>query len=208
MSKQRLAIVGGGGFAKEVAEVARLCGHEITGCYSQDPGAFAAIHRGYLDDLLQHRGDYDGVILGVGGVDRRSLTRRRGLTSWLAQCGLACPPLISPHAIQAEGVKAGPGAFVAHGAILGLDAVLQDFCVVNSGAIIGHDAIIGANTTIAPGAFIGGAADIGADCLIGPLAKVLQGVKVGDDVVVGIGCSAFRALPSGATVWPRPDRTT
>ena len=208
MSKQKLAIIGGGGFAKEVAEVARLCGYEVAGCYSQDPGAFATIHRGYLEELLQHRGDYEGVILGVGGVDRRSLARRRGLTDWLARSGLVCPPLVSPRAIRAEGVKTAPGAFVAHGAILGLDAVLQDFCVVNSGAIIGHDAAIGVNSTVAPGAFIGGGAEIGADSLIGPLAKVLQGVKVGDDVIVGIGCSAFRALPSGATVWPRPDRTT
>jgi sugar O-acyltransferase (sialic acid O-acetyltransferase NeuD family) len=208
MPGPRLAIIGGGGFAKEVAEVARLCGYDITGCYAQDPGSFAPLHRGYLDDLLQHRADYEGVVLGVGGVDRRSLTRRRGLTDWLANSSLACPPLVSPHAIRAEGVETQAGCFVAHGAILGLDAVLKDFCVINSGAIIGHDAIIGTNSTIAPGAFIGGAAEIGTDTLIGPLAKVLHGVKIGDDVIVGLGCAAFRALAAGSTVWPRPDRTT
>jgi sugar O-acyltransferase (sialic acid O-acetyltransferase NeuD family) len=204
----RLALLGGGGFAKEVAEIAEMNGFDVTACYALDPGHFEAIHRGYLDDLIRDKGAYDAVALGVGGVDRRSLAVRRGLIEWLRKSGLDCPPMTSPRAVCSKGVKIGAGAFVAHGAVLAVDAILQDFCVINSGAIIGHDAMVGCNVTIAPGAFIGGGAQIGEDTLVGPLAKVLQGVKLGRGVILGIGCTALRSLPDGATVWPRSDRTT
>lgn len=208
MSGQKLALIGAGGFAKEVAEVAELNGFEVTGCYSQTPGNFSALHKGYLDELLRDRAQYQGAILGVGGVDRRSIARRRTLVDWLSKANIACPSIVSPSAVRSKGVDVGAGAFVAHGVILGVDAVLKSFCVVNSGAIIGHDAVIGVNAICAPGAFLGGVSEVGEDALIGPLSKVLQGAKIGRDVVLGVGCVALRSLPDGSTVWPRPDRTT
>lgn len=208
MTVQRLAILGGGGFAREVAEVAEMCGYSVAACFSLDAGSFAAIHRGYLDELEREAADFDGVALGVGATDRRSLRRRQDLIDWLLARRIACPALVSPHAVVAANALIGDGAFVAHGVIVGLDTQVEPFGLVNSGAILGHDVAIATNAIVAPGAFIGGGSSVGSGSLIGPLAKVLQGVAIGEDVIVGIGCTALRSVADGSTIWPRPDRVT
>lgn len=208
MPQPRLALLGGGGFACEVAEVARLRGFEIAACYALDPGSFGSIHRGYLAELEAEASNYAGVAIGIGAVDRRSLKRRMELVNWLTERRISCPPLVSTHAILAEEVTIGAGVFVGHGVILSVGATLAPFSVVNSGAIIGHHALVGTNAIIAPGAFLGGRATIGEQTLIGPLTKTLQGLTIGRDVVLGVGCTALRSLADGSTVWPRPDRVT
>ncbi len=205
---RKFALIGGGGFAKEVAEVIELNGDIVAACYSAEPGNFPGIHRGYLEDLDREKASYDGVALAVGATDRRSLKRRRELVEWLDGRGIPAPPIVSPHAIVAKGVEVQDGSFVAHGVSIGVDARLERFCMVNMGAIIGHDAVIGGRAVIAPGAFIGGNSCIGCDTIVGPLAKVLQGIRIGANVMLGIGCVALRSIDDGSTVWPRPERTT
>jgi sugar O-acyltransferase (sialic acid O-acetyltransferase NeuD family) len=205
---KQIALIGAGGFAKEVAEVAQLTGYEVVACYSAEPGNFASIHRGYLDELAREKAEYAGVALAVGAYDRRSLKRRRALIEWIDEREISAIPMVAPTAILAEGVVVERGAFVGHGVTLGVDARVRAFSLINMGAIIGHDAIIGERVVVAPGAFIGGASSVGSDTIVGPLAKVLQGISIGADVMLGIGCLALRSLPDGSTVWPRPERTT
>lgn len=202
---RRLALIGGGGFSKEIAEVAQMRGYTVEATYSSQPTAQVGSYRGYLDELLADRAEFDGVALAVGGVSRAAIQARAEIIAWLDRHALPCPPLVSPHAIVSQGVALGAGAFVAHGVIVNVDARLGRFCVVNTGAIIGHDAAIGDNTTISPAAFIGGRCAIGADSLVGPLAKVLQGLKIGERAMIGMGCTVLRTLPDDAAVWPRPD---
>ncbi|WCS26440.1 acetyltransferase [Methylobacterium sp. NMS14P] len=202
---KNLALIGGGGFSKEIAEVAQLCGYTIASTYSTAPQVAVGRYRGYLDDLLVDRAEYDGVALAVGGVSRAAIQARAEIIAWLDRHALPCPPLVSPHAIVSQGVALGAGAFVAHGVIVNLDARLGRFSVLNTGAIIGHDAEIGDNTTISPAAFIGGRCTIGGYSLVGPLAKVLQGLKVGERAMIGVGCTVLRSVADGATIWPKPD---
>lgn len=202
----RLAILGSGGFAKEVAELAQLNDHSIVACYSKTAGMFADLHRGYLDHLERDRDEFDGVVLGIGAVDRRTLAVRRGLVDWLVEHGFNCPALASPRAVCARGAMLGAGAVVAHGVVLGVDSQVGSFSVINAGAIVGHDVAVDTNVIVAPGAFLGGSASVGENSLIGPLAKVLQGVPLGSDTLVGVGCLVIRSLEPGRTVWPRLDR--
>ena len=203
---QRLAMIGGGGFAKEVAEIASLNGYELAGCYAQAPGYFGHIHKGYLDELLRDRADYDGVALAIGGADRKSIAIRRSMIDWIRTNGFTAPALVSPRGIVASGARIGDGTLVAHGAILAVDVNLGSFCVVNAGAIVGHDTVLSDNVTVAPGAFLGGGCSVGSETLIGPMAKVLQGVPVGRDVIVGVGCVVMQRLKDGAAVWPERNR--
>lgn len=202
---KRLALIGGGGFSKEIAEVAQLCGYTVEATYSSQPTAQVGRYRGYLDELLADRAEFEGVALAVGGVSRASIHARAEIIAWLDRHGLPCPPLLSPHSIISQGVVLGAGAFVAHGVIVNVDARLGRFCVVNTGAIIGHDAEIGDNTTISPAAFIGGRCTVGSGGLVGPLAKVLQGLKIGERSMIGMGCTVLRGVPDDGMVWPKPD---
>lgn len=203
---QKLAILGSGGFAKEVAEIAQLNGHSVEACYSIKKGSFGHIHRGNLDELERDRDEFDGVALGIGAVDRKSMGVRRELIDWLVERRFRCPPLVSPSAVCAQGVVLGDGVVVAHGVILAVDCQAGPFSMFNVGAIVGHDVSIGMNVIIAPGAFLGGSASVGENSLVGPMAKVLQGVALGPDTLIGVGCLATRNMQRGQTLWPRLDR--
>ena len=198
----RLAFIGGGGFAKEVLELALLNGHEVAGYVAEAKGVLGRPYWGTPDVLAARRGDFDAVFVAFGAVDRKSLLSRAAMIRWVREQDIASPALISPHAVRASGVEIAEGAFVAHGAVISVDARIGPFAILNSSAIIGHDAKIGANVTVAPGAFVGGVTAIDEDCLIGPGANVLQALKLGREVIVGVGASVVRDVPNGSTVWP------
>ncbi len=201
---KRVVLIGGGGFAKEVAEVADLNGHAIVGCVDDAPSVRVACpHWGPLSVLNSRRGDFDAVALGIGAVDRASLAIRARIVSWIRESGFGTVPLISPHAVIAKGARLADGVYIAHGVVVSVDASIGDFVILNSGSTVGHDAVVGTQTIVAPGAFVGGATTLGARCLIGPGAQLLQGLEIGEGSIVSVGCVVLRSLTAGSTVAPQ-----
>lgn len=198
----RLAFIGGGGFAKEVLELADLAGHEVVGYVGDAQGVLAKPFWGAKETLLERRAGFDAVCIAFGGVDRKGIAARRAVLRWVRDSGLRGQALISPHAVVARGASIGEGAIVAHGVVVSVDARVGDHVILNTGAIVGHDAVIGENVTMAPAAFAGGLAKIGEDTLVGPAATILQGLEVGARVIVGVGASVVRNVADGATVYP------
>lgn len=204
---KRLALIGGGGFAKEIAEVAELCGYSVVGCVDDATSIRVPVpHWGGLGVLDQRRAEFDEVALAIGAVDRNGFERRARIISMLDQQELIHPILVSPKAILAKGVTLGAGVFIAHGAVVSVDAHIGRHVVLNSNAIVGHDAVVGEQSIVAPGAFIGGDAQIGRRVLVGPGAQVLQGLSVGDRSIVSVGTVVLRSLPSASTTVPQRDR--
>jgi acetyltransferase EpsM len=199
---KRILLIGGGGFAKEVDEVATLCGHEIVGYVGDVGTALQRPHLGAVDDILLLRDKYDAIFIAFGAIDRKTTERRGDVAARLSQMGVASIALISPSAVVSRGAMVEDGAFVAHGVVISVDAKIGSHAILNSNAIIGHDAEIGANVTIAPGAFIGGNAKVGGNSLIGPGALVLEGRQIGEGVVVGLGATVVRDVPPRSTVMP------
>jgi acetyltransferase EpsM len=203
----RLAFIGGGGFAKEVLEIAELNGHQVVGYVADAEGVLGCPYWGRKEALAERRGEFEAVCIAFGATDRKSVQSRQRLIEWATENGYSCEPLISPHAVRSSGVTVGPGTIVAHGVVISVDACIGSFSILNSSAIIGHDAIIGDNVTIAPAAFIGGKTQVGSGTLVGPGAMVLQSLRVGSQVIVGTGASVVRSVPDGATVMPLRSRT-
>jgi acetyltransferase EpsM len=198
----KIALIGGGGFAKEIDELAELCGHSIIGYFADEWGVLDRPYLGKPGQLRKLESSFDAVCIAFGAVDRKSLARRAALIDWIVAQGLPMVSLVSPHAVRSRGVSIGEGAIVAHGVTLSIDCSIGPFAIVNSNAIIGHDAVVQANTIVAPGAFLGGMAVVGANSLIGPGAIVLEGRTVGSDVIVGLGSTVVRDVVDGATVIP------
>lgn len=204
---KRLALVGGGGFAKEVAEVAELCGYRIAGCVDDAAEIRAPYpHWGGLGLLAQHRAEFDEVALAIGAVDRRSFETRARIVAMLEAESYVFASLISPAATLSKGVSIAPGVFAAHGVIVSVDASLGRHVILNSNAIVGHDATIGNQSIVAPGAFIGGDVTVGERVLVGPGAQIMQGLSVGDQSIVSVGTVVLRSLSAGATTVPQRDR--
>jgi sugar O-acyltransferase (sialic acid O-acetyltransferase NeuD family) len=199
---QRLALIGGGGFAKEVMGVGHAAGFRIEDYYADRPGSIKLKHCGYLEDLERNKAAYDGVMVAVGAVNRQTIAMRRVLIDWLDQREFKTPTLVSPHAIVSKSVKLGAGTYVAHVAVVSEDAVVGRFGLINTGALIGHDTILGENVTISSLAFIGGGTTVGDDTLIGATARVLQGARIGKEAIVGMGCTVLRKVNDQQTILP------
>lgn len=199
---KKIVLVGGGGFAKEVCEIAQLCGHDVVAYVGTRQDVLNRPYWGERDALAAHHGEFDAVCIAFGATDRKSAVSRAATVAWLAQQGYASLPLVSPAARIAQGATVGDGSIVAHGAVLSVDCRLGGHCIVNTNAVIGHDAHIASNVTVAPVAFIGGNAAVGADSLIGPGAIVLERRVIGERVVVGMGATVARDVADGATVVP------
>lgn len=204
---KRLVLIGGGGFAKEVAEVAELCGYTIVGCVADAVSTRVSYsHWGGLGALSQHRAEFDEVALAIGAVDRRSFETRARIVATLEQQDLTFAKLVSPAATLAKGVTVGAGVFVAHGVVVSVDAQIGRHVILNSNAIVGHDTVIGDQSIVAPGAFIGGDVRVGQRVLVGPGAQIMQGLSIGDQAIVSVGTVVFRSLPPASTTVPQRDR--
>jgi acetyltransferase EpsM len=198
----RILLIGGGGFAKEVHEIADLNGHQVIGYVADTAGIVDLPHLGSVDRLSELRSQFDQIIVAFGAVDRRSIVRRAELIGRIEAEGYEFASLVSPRATIARGASIGAGAFVAHGVVVSVDAKIGKHAILNTSAVIGHDAVIGERAIVAPCAFLGGAAIIGKDCLVGPNAVVLEGRCVGSNVIISLGSLVLRNVADGMTILP------
>ena len=199
---KRFALIGGGGFSKEVAEVIALNGDDVVGYFGTEEGELNRPYWGVMENMLQFQDRFDAIALAFGSVDRKSAENRGRVVDWITKQGFSAPPIVSPHAIRAAGVTIADGVFVAHGVVISVDAEVGAFSILNSAAIVGHDAIVGCNVVVAPGAFLGGRVQVGNDSLLGPGTLTLEGRIIGASVIVGVGATVARNIPDGATVMP------
>lgn len=197
----KLALIGGGGFAKEAAELAKLNNFEIAGYFSDKNLTDRWSYLGCLSDIDAQKDNFL-FVLCIGAINSEGIKRRRFLIDKYQNLDLKFVNLISPNAYIAEGVKLGTGLVIAHGAILSVDSIIDDFCILNTNSVVGHDAYLGPNSILAPLSFIAGNVRIEKDVLVGPNACVLEGRNVGAGSVVGTGTSVYRDIKSNGIVMP------
>lgn len=212
-SNRELILIGGGGHACVVAEIARLVSWRVAGLLddnpsppaSDEPGAVPRLGGLSLEtafDLLAGR----SWILAIGDLAQRrkildALTDRQEgeLLSWAAS-------VIHPAAWASPNATIGRGVLIGAGAVVNPRAYVADHVIVNTGAVVEHDVQIGTNAHIAPQAMLGGGARIGSDALVGGGAVVLPGITIGPRAIVGAGAVVTRPVGEGQTVMGSPAR--
>lgn len=203
-----LVILGAGGHAQVVAEVAALSGWICAGHLTPETGQDAS---GALGPWLGDDAAIPALInqgmrlaLGLGFVNVAGAVRRAALISSLPASTLVtlCHPaaVVSGTAILEAGAVVSAGAILAPGARLGRGAIL------NTGAILDHDSQVGTNSHIATGACILGGVEIGRDVLIGAGAVLRQSLRIGDGAVIGAGAVVVADVPCGAMLVGNPAR--
>ncbi len=198
----RVAIVGAGGFGREVLQWIE----DVNRANAR----FAVV--GFLDDAEDKHGaevaglpvlgpvewlaDHldVGVFVAVGGpaVKRRLAERCAGL-------GAQFPTLVHPSAVVGRGVDLGVGCIVCPSVILSCDIRLGRLVTINLAATIGHDAQIGDYVTVAPGVHLSGFARIGVGSEIGSGVSVVPNTEIGRWSVVGAGAVVAANLPDNCT---------
>ena len=135
----KLLIVGGGSFATEVEELARLVGYEEI-AFLDDDAARALAHPviGSIQDLGKYRPQYDHAIVALGNNSNRM--RYHEL---LEDMGYHIPVLIHPTAYVSPDAQLAPGCIVRTLAVVGRYAQLGKATILNIGAKVDHHCVIG-----------------------------------------------------------------
>jgi len=201
--RRRVLVLGAGGHARAVADVARAAGWTVAGFTDLAPDPARPQILGRDDDVprLVRRHRLDGVLVGIGNT---SLTRRAEL--FHAFRTLVAPALTHPRAVVARSAALEAGAVIFPGAILGAGVVIGANAVLYSGAIVEHDSRIGAHAYVSPGAVLAGGVTVDDGAFVGAGAVVIPGVRIGAGSVVAAGAVVVDDVVAGATVLGVPAR--
>jgi sugar O-acyltransferase (sialic acid O-acetyltransferase NeuD family) len=201
-----IAIIGGGGFAKEVIEVAESLGYEIYGIFSKDPSDIRYPYRGYLEELDKQKSNFSGAIVAIGAFNKKTIKVRNNILSFLRSNDIGQISIISP--FSRIGVRSiiGKGVYIAHNSVISVDVNIGDSVLINTGAFIGHDVIVSSNSCIGPRVFIGGGSVIEKNVTIAASSSILQGICIGSGSTVGMASLVLKSLKPNSFVLPLPSQ--
>lgn len=187
MSKEKLLLVGAGGFGRMVAEQAML----QYDCAFVDDGQPVATEIcgipvvGRIADMAELRKGYDLLVVGIGNNRFRAQTYEKA-----AAMGYAFPNIIAPSTYVSSFAKLGVGCVILQNACVQSGAVVGNGVLLNAGAEVHCDAtvedyaLIYTNSVIRTGAKVGKYARIGSNVTICNHAVVSAGADVPDCTAV------------------------
>ena len=187
MSKEKLLLVGAGGFGRMVAEQAS----RQYDCAFVDDGQVVGAEVcgisvvGGIADLSELRKEYALLTVGIGNNKFRAQVFEKA-----EALGFAFPNIIAPSAYISPYAKIGYGcvvlqnACVQNGSQVGNGVLLNAGTEIHCDAAVGDCALIYTNSVIRTGAAVGKYARIGSNVTICNNAAVLDGADIPDCMAV------------------------
>jgi sugar O-acyltransferase (sialic acid O-acetyltransferase NeuD family) len=206
MGPQKVAVYGGGGFAREVAWLVESV---------EDPRAEVVC---FIDDNIDRTGlklndipimsledaksSYPDakVVGGIGSPEVREKVMDKAKA-----IGFDFFAAIHPNVARSKWIEIGAGVVICAGNILTTNIQIQDHVQINLDCTIGHDVVIEEYATLAPGVHVSGNVHILRGAYIGTGANIINGtagspIIIGESSVVGAGACVTKDVPPGATV--------
>lgn len=187
MSKEKLLLVGAGGFGRMMSEHAILkyeCAFVDDG---QPVGAkvcgIPVI--GHITDLPDLRKEYDLLVVGIGNNQfRAQVYKNAKILGYSFPNIIASSAYISPYAKLGYGCAVLQNACVQNGAVVGNGVLLNAGTEVHADALVGDYSLIYTNSTIRTGAHIGNYVRIGSNVTVCNNAFVLDNADISDCIAV------------------------
>ena len=210
MSLLPIVIIGGGGYAKVVANIIlKLCKYRVVG-YTAPEEQLPVRQLGikYLGDdsilpiLLEQ--EVTLAALAVGSIGENRL--RAKLYERIRNLGFSFPPLIHPAAIVASDIILSEASVIGPGAVINPGVEIGVNVIVNSAAVVEHDCFIGKHVHISPGAVICGGVQVGDLAHVGAGAVAIQGLRIGEGAVIGAGAVVLHDVEPWTVVAGNPGR--
>jgi len=200
-------IVGGGGHAKVLIDILRLCSTKILGILDADPKKIGARILGVSviggdEAFAAYRPEDILLVNALGSVGLPEA--RKTLFERLKKKGFRFATVIHPSAILASDAVLGEGAQIMAGAVVQAGTRLGANTIVNTRASVDHDCNIGDHVHIAPGATLSGDVHIDNCTHIGTGATIIQGIAIGKNCVVGAGAVVLHNVADKSQVMGIP----
>lgn len=202
---EALAIIGTGGFAREVA------------CLAIDVLGDVALAKKLLCFVEKDECAKESTIWGIPVLREsefvpfsRSIAVAIGDPSIRARVVASLPKdvvfatLVHPNVVISPFVELGEGAIVCAGAVLTCDIKVGRHAHMNLGSSVGHDCNIGDFFTTAPGVRVSGHCTIGNRVYFGNNAAIREGTQVVDDVTIGMGAVVVKPIVSSGVYIGNP----
>ncbi len=188
----KIAIIGAGGHAKVVADVARSAGYEVECFVSDDKKEHCGLPVIRFDEFVA--GPLGYAVIGIGSnIDRARVYKL------LKQNNIECPAVMHKSAVISKSATIGEATVIMPGVVVNAYATIGVGCILNSGAIIEHDCTIGDFAHISPNAALAGGVTVGEMTHIGIGASVIQLIKIGKECIIGAGAAVISDIPDATT---------
>lgn len=195
---KRIAVVGAGGFGREVAWLideinAASPEWSLVGFF--DDGIVGSTVEGYpvlgcIDSMV----DLEEEVYAICAIGDPRL--RRTLVRRLEQMNRRFATLVHPSVRKSQFVTIGEGTIVCASTILTTNIAVGKHCLLNLDCKVGHDSALGDFTSCMPGVNIAGDVIIEEGCYFGLNACVINRKRVGEWSVIGAGASVVKDIAS------------
>ena len=193
---ERLVILGAGGHAKMVIDVARSQGrYEPVLCLARDVdpaqrvlGVEVAIEDQQRLRELQLAGVAAFPAVGDNKIRRKLLVN-------LQQLGFHVPTLVAANAWLSPSAQLGAGTVLMPGATVGSDARVGNGVIINTHASIDHDCHLADYCHVGPGTTLAGNVRLGEAAFMGAGSVVIPEQTIGAGAIVGAGGVVVTQIP-------------
>lgn len=206
MKPEKIAIVGAGGFGREVFELLDRARFLPVGFIDRTAPGDPTLPAPVLgnDDLISElmpRAIASCLCVALGNP------RHRRRVSDLARAhGIKQPAIIHSLSLILASTAVGDGVVIFPGVIVTSNCRIGRGALLNSGATLGHDVDVGEYANIGPGVHLAGHVKIGAGAVIGIGASVRENIRIGDGAVIGAGSVVVKDVEPGVTAYGVPAR--
>ncbi|MDJ0646044.1 MAG: acetyltransferase [Flavobacteriaceae bacterium] len=204
--KKNLVIIGAGGLAREVYDLALVCygndpNFKIKGFLSDGPSNIQKLgYPGVLGNVAEYDVMAEDVfICAIGNVRDRKKTVEiiKGKNGEFIN-------LIHPSAIISPSANIGIGVCIKAFCVISNDVSIDNYTYLQSSVIMGHDVKIGKYCQINSFSFFAGHVTIADLVSVNAGARIVQNVKVEAEAIVGMGSVVLNRVRKGTTVFGVP----
>jgi len=193
---KRLVILGFGGHARSIGDVALACGFKEL--LFVDENAHEGEHFLHFPAMKSWDTSLTLPAHWLAFPGSGDNIRRRHQCDEILSCGFQLATLVAPTASIGVDCKLDEGCFVGHQAHIGPMARIGKGCIVNTGAIIEHECVVGKFTHVSVNATIAGRSRLGSFAMLGAGATIIDGIDVCDHVTIGAGGVVHRSIAEPA----------
>lgn len=202
--RERIVIVGAGGFGREV--------FHLIDKKQYEPVGFIDIHAKNNVDLplpvigsdslipdLKTKNISSCICIAIGDMKKRKIIFEASY-----QYDLLLPPIVHSSAVILTSIPLSAGVIIYPNVVVMNECRIGKSVLLNSGVTLGHDVKVGEFSNINPGAHLAGRIKVGNLVMIGIGSSIREKVQLGDRSIIGAGSLVLNDVPNDTTVYGIP----